>query len=398
MRKNGTFCVRVSNGRKNGKQVLISATYHPLPGATAAQTQKGLKEFAALLEAAVHSGQYHPGVDVQKCLCEDLTVAEYAPRYLEKIKNRMSPNTVPMYKSVINDIIIESFGSVRLKDVSSRHLQALIDFLAGEGSRVDATNSEPLNPATIKRYATVFSSLMESAFEDGYAEKDAWRDRPVHYPRVDPRITVPYDEEEIKHFLQALDKEDLRTQAYYYIAIFCGMRRSEILGLTWDDIDFDRRTIYVHKAYFKPKGSPATTKPPKSSASVRLIPIPQKVISVLVAWKKRQAFHMLGNSQGHVFTTDKGFIWNEDEASRHIYRIEEKACLRRLNLHGLRHTFSSLLAKNNASIVDIRELMGHSEQKTTLGYCHSYADNRSGIAIVRILDIDFGNFSFGFSP
>ena len=61
-RKNGTYCVRVSNGMKDGKQELLSATYRPKKGMTPAQEKKGVEEFAALFEAAVHSGSYIPGM------------------------------------------------------------------------------------------------------------------------------------------------------------------------------------------------------------------------------------------------------------------------------------------------------------------------------------------------
>lgn len=389
MRANGTYCVRVSNGRKNGKQALVSATYHPLPGATAAQTKKGLQEFAALFEAAVHSGKYRPGVDVGKCLCSDITVAEYASIYLNKIKSRLSPNTFPMYEAVVNDLICESFGNIRLKDINSRHLQAMIDYLSSGGSRADEANSKPLNPATIKRYATVFSSLMEAAFEDGYAEKDALHDRPVHYPRIDPKIIIPYSVDEVKHFLRVLDQEDSIIKAFFYLAVFSGMRRCEILALTWDDIDFDSQLISVNKAAYKEKGFPARTKAPKSCAGVRTIPLQREVMGILDELRNEQSKMQFENPNGYLFVTANGTIWNEDSASKYIYKIEEKADLRRLHLHGLRHTFSSIMVDNGANIVDAKELMGHTEQSTTLRYSHSNCSKK------RVLSDRFGDKLLG---
>ena len=83
-RKNGTYCVRVSNGMKNGKQELISATYKPPVGITAAQEEKEIKQFADLFEAAVHNGVYIPGMKTRSTQTNafGLTVGEFIPNFL----------------------------------------------------------------------------------------------------------------------------------------------------------------------------------------------------------------------------------------------------------------------------------------------------------------------------
>lgn len=96
-RKNGTYCVRVSNGMKNGKQELISATYKPPIGITASAEAREVKQFADLFEAAVHNGMYISGMksDSTKTNAFGMTVGEFIQNhYFKRIEAKLSPNTV----------------------------------------------------------------------------------------------------------------------------------------------------------------------------------------------------------------------------------------------------------------------------------------------------------------
>ena len=115
-RKNGTYCVRVSNGMKDGKQELISATYKPPKGATEKEIQRGVKEFAELFEASVHNGLYVPGKRQKNAVNPfGMTVGSFAEEYYFKsVEGHLSPTTIKFYRAVIADIIIPSFGKIRL--------------------------------------------------------------------------------------------------------------------------------------------------------------------------------------------------------------------------------------------------------------------------------------------
>ena len=174
-RKNGTYCVRVSNGMKNGKQELISATYKPPIGITASAEARKVKQFADLFEAAVHNGMYIPGMksDSVKTNALGMTVGEFIQNhYFKRIEAKLSPNTVRFYRMITEQFIIPSFGNIRLTDITAKHLQAFIHYLSSSGSRADEENKTPLSAATVKRYATVFSSVMTEACKMGYTEEN----------------------------------------------------------------------------------------------------------------------------------------------------------------------------------------------------------------------------------
>ena len=106
--------------------------------------------------------------------------AEY---YFKSVEGHLSPNTLTFYRSVIEDIIVPSFGKIRLTDITARHQQALIDYLTTPGARADKDNDKPLSASTVKRYATAFSSPMTEAHRMGFAEENKLRMGAVRYPK-----------------------------------------------------------------------------------------------------------------------------------------------------------------------------------------------------------------------
>ena len=112
------------------------------------------------------------------------------------------------------------------------------DYLASAGSRCNEENSEPLSGATVKRYATVFSSVMTEAHKMGYAEKDILHRQAIDYPRiVKPQIQA-YDDDEARIFFNGLKEESPQIRALLMTSLLLGLRRGEVVGLMWSDINF----------------------------------------------------------------------------------------------------------------------------------------------------------------
>lgn len=143
----------------------------------------------------MHNGFFVPGNRVKKGVTPfGVTVGSFATEhYFKNIKSYLSPNTIKFYRAVIEDIIIPSFGKVRLSDITSRHLQALIDYLAAPGSRADKNNGKPLSAATVKRYTTVFSSLMTEACRMGFIDENKLSMGAVRYPKIKREPVKAYD-------------------------------------------------------------------------------------------------------------------------------------------------------------------------------------------------------------
>ena len=272
-RKNDTYCVRVSNGWKDGKQELISASYKPPKDFTEKEIQRGVKEFAELFEASVHNGLYIPGKRNKNVINPfGMTVGTFAAeQYLGSIEGHLSPNTLTFYRSVIEDIIVPSFGKIRLTDITSRHQQALIDYLTTPGARADKNNDKPISASTVKHYATVFSSLMSEAHRMGFVEENKLRNGTVRYPKIKKEPVRTYDRHEAAVFMEGLSDEPPRTRALLMTSLLMGLRRGEVLALKWEDIDLKNQTLSVNKSAYKEKGKPQALKAPKSQNSVRTV-------------------------------------------------------------------------------------------------------------------------------
>ena len=378
-RKNGTYCVRVSNGWKDGKQELISATYKPPKNFTEKEIQRGVKEFAELFEASVHNRLYIPGKRNKNVINPfGMTVGTFAEEhYFKSVEGHLSPNTLTFYRSVIEDIIVPSFGKIRLTDITARHQQALIDYLTTPGARADKDNDKPLSASTVKRYATVFSSLMTEAHRMGFVEENKLRMGAVRYPKIKKEPIRAYDRDEAAVFIEGLTDEPPRTRALLMTSLLMGLRRGEVVALKWEDIDFKNQTLSVNKSAYKEKGKPQALKAPKSQNSVRTVYFSEIYAQALFEWQTEQNEQkriagMRWNEQGFVFTNEVGDMISLYAPTEICSDYEKRRGLRHLKLHGLRHTCGSLLVENCADIETVKAVFGHESIRTTEQYLTPY--------------------------
>ena len=387
-RKNGTYCVRVSNGMKNGKQELISATYKPPIGITASAEAREVKQFADLFEAAVHNGMYIPGMksDSTKTNAFGMTVGEFIQNhYFKRIEAKLSPNTVRFYRMITEQFIIPSFENIRLTDITAKHLQAFIHYLSSSGSRADEENKTPLSAATVKRYATVFSSVMTEACKMGYTEENKLRKASVEYPKIFRKTLEVYNDEEVRQFFHALQKEPPQIKAMLLCALLLGLRRGEIVALQWSDIDFDKGTLSVNKSAYKNKGESQKLKPPKSQTSVRTVFFPIVFAKALNEWKAEQEIERKKagarwKEQDFIFTNSVGDMISLYAPTEICSDFEKRHHLHHLKLHGLRHTCGSLLVGNGVDPETVKSILGHDSLETTNLYIHPYVKNMKNAA------------------
>ena len=386
--KNGTYSIRVSNGKPNGKQRFISTTYKPPKGLDIRKADKAAREFAELFEQSVRSGMYVPGKRRRKTELENLGITlncfveDY---YYRNVENRFSPNTLVFYKSVIDQFILPSFGNQRIVDISSKHFQAFVDYLSAPGSRSNESNSKPLSPSTVKRYTTVFSSVMNEAFKMGIVEKDVLHKDYISYPKIYRQQIQAYDRDEVKVFFDALAEEHPKIKAMLYTSLLLGLRRGEVVGLMWSDFDFKKKCLYVSRSAYKTAGEKQSVKMPKSKSSVRTVFYSDEYADALLLWRTEQQKdrEMAGHSwkeQGFVFTSEEGDMMSIYSLTRICAEHEKKCGLRHLKLHGLRHTCGSLMIQNGVDIETVRSMFGHESIRTTQQYLSSYDKSKKHAA------------------
>ena len=382
-RKNGTYCVRVSNGMKDGKQELISATYKPPIGITAAQEEREVKHFADLFEAAVHNGVYIPGMKTQSTQTNafGMTVGEFIERhYFNRIEKKHSPNTVRFYRSIAEQFILPSFGHLRLTDITVKHQQAFVEYLSAPGSRADRQNGEPLSAATVKRYSTVFASVMTEACKMGLIEENKIKCGSVEYPKMVKKPIHVYNRDEVRLFFEALDREPPKIKLMLLCALLLGLRRGEIVALKWSDVNSADGSLSVTKSAYKDKGETQKLKPPKSQTSIRTVYFTEVFARALEEWRTAQAEEHVASGdrwteQDFIFTNETGGMISLYTPTRICSRFEEKNGLHHLKLHGLRHTCGSLMASHGVDAETVKTVLGHDSIETTNLYIHPYEAN-----------------------
>ena len=387
-RKNGTYCVRVSNGLVGGRQQLVSATYRPMPGMSKASMMNDLREFSKRFEKAVYDGVYLPGVKRQTVYpyFTEMPLEHFIREaYYPKIQMKLSPNTVRFYHKVCEQFLIPSFGHLRLCDITYHNLQAFIDFLAYQTERKDKKHEKGLAPGTVKRYATVFQSVMSEACRAGYLEENPLRHDSITYPKMGKSRLDVYSPEEVKAFCLALQGESQMTRLLLLTPIVLGLRRAEIVALKWSDIDFRENSISVTRSAYKVEGEKQGLKPPKSLHGIRKVFFPAGYDDELRAWKAEQAQMRARagdkwDEQDFIFTTENGDMISLYTPTRICERFEEKHGLRHLKLHGLRHTCASLMMLLGADAETVRDVLGHDSVRTTDIYLHPYEDGKKRAA------------------
>lgn len=413
VRKRGnTYQITVSNGRdKQGRQILETKTFKADPEWSDKKTQKELLKVMHEFEAQVKGGSLYKG---GRMPFEEF-VEKWFSEYVEK---NLAEQTQIKYKEVLEGYLLPEFGRLKLMDVNTFRLQAYFNKFFGEDNRYNLKHS------SIQKIHTVVRSIFKKAYQ-WQVIKENPMDR-VYLPNAeaDDYAVSCFNEEQTKIFLEFIDKPytitvpahlysdaehgereiseythekqmPLQMRLLFNVAIFGGLRRGEILALTWDDVDFERGEISVNKSAYSVKGE-LKTKAPKTKGSKRTVAMPDTVMDLFARHKQEQSItaERLGGywlDENWVFTQDNGKRMH-DSTPYHAFKRtidrynklhEEDGCaLPNIPFHGLRHTTASILLANNVDLVTVAARLGHSQTSTTLDtYAHALQSSNKSTAI-----------------
>lgn len=175
---NGTYLIRISCGLDGaGKQIVRSKTFKP--SRPNLSYQKLNKELDAFIE------QFKEELDKEKkgiVRFEKMTLADFAEKYLSMKKSVLSPTTYPFYEMIINTEIIPKFGNIKLSEIRTYHVQDFINYLTTEKKRGDGAPGG-LGATTVRRYTTVFRSMLSLAYQLEYTENDVGASRRIVFPK-----------------------------------------------------------------------------------------------------------------------------------------------------------------------------------------------------------------------
>jgi len=201
----------------------------------------------------------------------------------------------------------------------------------------------------------------------------------VKPPKVTRNVVPFYDDEQvftlIEH-LDSLDESQFKYRVLTMLALFTGMRRGELMGLEWKDLDYENKTIIIRRSSQYLPGQGTFTKEPKNELSNRTVTIPVSIVELLKDYqlhqeKQSQQLANLWKFSDRLFTTWDGEPMRPDTVSSWFGKFLKKHDLPHVTFHGLRHTNVSLLIADGVDIRTIASRVGHSTPTTTLNlYSH----------------------------
>lgn len=305
-----------------------------------------------------------------------LTVGEWLDTWLRDYKEpKLRPISYDSYAMLIRLHIKPALGHVPLKDLRPDQVQRLYN----------AKRDAGLSPRTIRYIHTVLHGALKQAMKTQLVGRNVTE--ATELPSGKTRTMRPLTLEQVQQFLAAV--RDDRLFAAVFLALGTGLRRGELLGLRWQDLDLDAGVLHVRQTLVRVGNHEGGTgdrktrlifQAPKTEQSRRVIPIPGQIIETLRRHKARQAEErlLLGEAyedQGLVFCQANGRPIDPRNFTRSFERLLKQAGVPRIRFHDGRHTFATLMLELGEAPKTVQTMLGHTKISTTLDiYSHVSLD------------------------
>ncbi len=314
---------------------------------------------------------------------------DYLYDWLENYKYNIAILTYNSYKSMIDTRITQYFHQkhILLKELTGNDLNAFYIFMRNEG----------LTGATVQRYHSMLHLALHQALKQGIIAANPCDE--ANRPKAVPYIGACYNAEEIKHLINCFDGDPMRIAVI--LAAYYGLRRSEVLGLKWDAVDWNDNKLYIRHKIIENKREGNRLEGydvMKSKSSYRSMPLIPFIRDVLLEEKKRQE-EMKRILRGtynkaysdYICVDAIGNLIKPQYVTAHFKVILKRNGLKEIRFHDLRHSCASLLLGKNINMKVIQMWLGHSNMSTTAEiYSHldSSAKNEAGRAIASMLGLN----------
>ncbi len=365
---------------RNGKHAyVISLPPDPLTGKRKQRWRSG---FATKAEAAAELRKALNALD-DTGLTADITVSEYLEEWLLRaVEGKKSPRTLENYQYGCSRIVA-ALGKIKLDKLTPRHIERMYDDL-----------SLHLSSSSVHSVHRTFKNALNRAVKWGYLDKSPMVRVDAPTLRTPRRSTL--NTEQAKNALEWL--KDRLPIAYVgtYLAVYSGMRRGEVAGLRWVDVDWERKALHVRRSRQRIRKQDIIGKP-KTEKSTRSIPVSETVISLLRSWKRQQQEYAMARGAGW---SDETYVLLKPDGSQYepvdllysLRKAKKALDLPPVSFHDLRHTYATILLENGVPLKTVSELLGHTDISTT-GNIYAHVTETMQRAAVDALDTAFKNSS-----
>ena len=337
---------------KTGKQIQKSIY---------GKTQKEVRQKLSKVNTEIDEGTY---AEPSK-----MKLAVWLDQWLRDYIGNVKGSTVKSYQDHVRINIKPYLGEVPLSKLTTSMVQGMYNELLRE---------KGLSPKTIKNVHGVLHRALDQAMKMGYIKINPLN--AVMLPRIEKVWIKPLEDDALLSFLKEIKGDPY--ELVYYVTVFTGMRQGEILGLTWDCVDFDRGTILVNKQHGKLKGKNEYAFTSLKNDKPRVLNVAEAVMGALKKQKAQQKrwAQQYGtvwyNPDNLVFTTETGRYLCNQTVYLAFKKVVKRLGYDNVRFHDLRHTFAVNSLKAGDDIKTVQENLGHHTAAFTL---NTYAHVSSGM-------------------
>lgn len=343
-RKDGRFEGRVHVGYKTDGSKKYKSVY----GSTLSEVKDKMSQLYSLrTEKAV--------------LTIKLTVREAAEEWLSSARLRVKESSYANYENILNKHILPILGGEYISALSASRINEFIHFKMTSGS---LNGKGGLSAKTVRDILTVYRSIERYVYREyGIRESN------FTMPKTEQKRTDVLSREERQKLERFLINNMCLTNLAVLLCMFTGLRIGELCGLKWSDIDFIKGTLSVERTVQrinKNGTSQVVIGTPKSRSSVRTVPIPKFLMTLLEKYKGYDNLYIITNSAKPM----------EPRTMQNRFKSILKSCgVRNVNFHLLRHTYATVCIEKGFDPKALSEILGHADAAITLNrYVHSSMD------------------------
>jgi integrase len=296
-------------------------------------------------------------------------VSDFLDDWLKIKETKVRTATIEQYSRLVRKYLKPGLGDLKLKDLSAAQLQAFYNRLQREG----------VGRRTVSIINTVLHGSLKHAHRLGLVTQN-WAAL-VEIPRPPKQEMKVWDEAQVSQFLSYAP-----DNTFYRLAFATGMRRGELIGLKWDDIDWQAETIMVRRQVFTPEGGGWRFQEPKTERGRRVIRLGPGLIAALRDHFNQEqplARELAGDrwqENGLIFPSSVGTPRNGYEVSKTFKKLAQQAGLPAIRFHDIRHSAASIMLLHKSPPVRVAAILGQSVAILLDTYAHYIPDDQEAEA------------------